>query len=230
MKSFLLSSPIWCSAAVVSLVHLSGQQPTPAPVRGLVDGVLVSQAPPRNIPNESYRPSRRPGGAPDSRPEGRPPAMVPNGPPPGISDARDSALRFPPGRWWTDPQMIQNLSLTPDQQSKFDETFQQYRTRLIDARASVEKEEANLEPLVEAAKLDEAKVSAQLEKVVLARADWQRTSGRMLVAFRAILSGEQWKQLRLWRPDRNRGFEPRESAPRLIKPPHPHDDGRLEDE
>src|SRR5581483_3004347 len=61
----------------------------------------------------------------------------------------------PPGRWWDRPEMVEKLKLTADQQKKLDEVFQQSRPRLIDLHAALEKEELALEPLMQAAQLDD---------------------------------------------------------------------------
>src|SRR5689334_11992498 len=54
-----------------------------------------------------------------------------------------------PGMWWRDPEWVKTLGLTTDQQRKMDDAWQQYRLKLIDLNASLEKEELLLEPLVE---------------------------------------------------------------------------------
>ena len=77
--------------------------------------------------------------------DGPPPPMRPNRPP------MERAFHAgPPGRWWTDPALVQKLGLTADQQKRIDALFQQNRLKLIDLSAGVQKEEAILEPLLEA--------------------------------------------------------------------------------
>jgi len=56
----------------------------------------------------------------------------------------------PPGRWWDNPDFAQKLSLSTDQQKKMDDIFNASRLKLIDLFASVQKEEAVMEPLVSA--------------------------------------------------------------------------------
>ena len=59
--------------------------------------------------------------------DGPPPPMRPNRPP------MERAFHGgPPGRWWTDPALIQKLGLTADQQKRIDGLFQQSRLKLID--------------------------------------------------------------------------------------------------
>jgi Spy/CpxP family protein refolding chaperone len=101
----------------------------------------------------------------------------------------------PPGRWWTDPALVQSLGLTPDQQKRIDALFQQNRLKLIDLSAALQKEEAVLEPLVEADKPDESQVLAQIDRVAQARAELEKANARMLLGFRGVLTQEQWKKL-----------------------------------
>jgi len=52
------------------------------------------------------------------------------------------------GTFWRNPEWIKLLDLSADQQKKMDEIFQQYRLKLIDLTASLQKEELILEPLL----------------------------------------------------------------------------------
>ena len=67
--------------------------------------------------------------------------------------------------------------------------------QLIDLRATLEKQELTLQPLVDAERPDEAQVTAQIDKVAQARADLEKSNAKMLLAIRRILTVEQWKQL-----------------------------------
>ncbi len=101
----------------------------------------------------------------------------------------------PPGKWWTDPAMVQKLGLTSDQQKRIDTIFQQSRLKLIDLSASVQKEETILEPLLEADHPDESKVLLQIDRIAQARAELEKANARMLLGFRSVLTQEQWKKL-----------------------------------
>jgi Spy/CpxP family protein refolding chaperone len=100
-----------------------------------------------------------------------------------------------PDRWWRNPATAQSLGLTADQQKKIDDVFQQYRLKLIDLNAALEKEEVVLEPLVAAEPLDEAKITAQIDRVAQARAELEKANGRMLLGIRKPLTQEQWNKL-----------------------------------
>jgi Spy/CpxP family protein refolding chaperone len=101
----------------------------------------------------------------------------------------------PPGRWWKIPEIAQKLALTTDQQKKMDEVFQESRLKLIDLNASLQKEEAILEPLIGADQPDESKILPQIDRVAQARAELEKANARMLLGVRRILTQEQWKKL-----------------------------------
>jgi len=100
-----------------------------------------------------------------------------------------------PGRWWNNPEMAQKLGLTADQQKKMDEIFQQHRLKLIDLNASLQKEEAILEPLVESDQPEESKIVAQIDRVAQSRAELEKANARMLLGIRRVLNPDQWKKL-----------------------------------
>ncbi|HTW63148.1 MAG TPA: Spy/CpxP family protein refolding chaperone [Bryobacteraceae bacterium] len=109
----------------------------------------------------------------------------------------------PRGRWWTDPRLVQKLGLTADQQKRIDDLFQQSRLKLIDLSAALQKQEAILEPLIEADKPDESLVLAQIDRVAQARAELEKANARMLLGFRGVLTQEQWKKLQAEEPPRH---------------------------
>jgi Spy/CpxP family protein refolding chaperone len=108
----------------------------------------------------------------------------------------ERALGVPGGKWWTRPEMAQQLGLTADQTKKMDDIFQQYRLKLIDLNASVQREETIMEPLVAAEQPDEAKIVAQIDKVAQARAELEKANARMLLGIRRLLTPEQWNKLK----------------------------------
>jgi len=137
---------------------------------------------------------------------GQPPpnGWGPGGQPPPMQGSRPPMERnfhpLPPGKWWTDPTLVQRLGLTADQQTRIESIFQQSRLRLIDLNAALQKEEATIDPLLEAEHPDEAKVVAQIDRIAQARAELEKANARMLLGFRATLSQDQWKKLQEMRP------------------------------
>jgi Spy/CpxP family protein refolding chaperone len=100
------------------------------------------------------------------------------------------------GRWWTNPRIAQRLVLTPGQQKKMDEIFQESRLKLIDLTAALDKEEALLEPLVEADQPDAVKIRSQIDRIAQARGDLERANAYMLLGIRLVLTPRQWRDLR----------------------------------
>jgi Spy/CpxP family protein refolding chaperone len=101
----------------------------------------------------------------------------------------------PGGRWWDNPEFAQRIGITPDQQKKMDNIFQQSRLTLIDLHAAVEKQETILEPLVSADQPNEAQILAQIDKVAQSRAELEKANARMLLGLRGVLTADQWKKL-----------------------------------
>ena len=141
----------------------------------------------------------------DRGPGGQPPPMQGSRPP-----MERSFHSMPPGKWWTDPALVQRLGLSPDQQNRMDGIFQQSRLKLIDLNATLQKEEAIMEPLLEAEHPDEAKVVAQIDRIAQARAELEKANARMLLGFRGVLSQDQWKKLQDMRPPRRPDDHPRQ--------------------
>lgn len=101
----------------------------------------------------------------------------------------------PPGTWWRDPKYAVALSLTMDQQKRMDDVVQQSRIRLIDLKATLDREEAILEPMLKADRLDGVMVSAQIDKVANARAELEKANAKVLLGIRQVLTPEQWTML-----------------------------------
>ena len=99
------------------------------------------------------------------------------------------------GRWWTRPEVIEQLGLSADQRKNLDDILQQHRLKLIDLDAALQREEVTLEPLVNAQPPDDAKVTAQIDRVAQARAELEKANSRMLWQVRRVLTPEQWTQL-----------------------------------
>jgi len=144
-------------------------------------------------------------------PGGQPGLQAPP-PRPGRPPMERALHAGPPGRWWKNPEIAQKLGLTADQQKKMDEVFQESRLKLIDLNASLQREEAILEPLIGADQPDESKILPQIDRVAQARAELEKANARMLLGVRRILTQEQWKKLQSEGPrpraGMGRGTEP----------------------
>ena len=73
-----------------------------------------------------------------------------------------------------------------------DDIFNASRLKLIDLFASVQKEEAVMEPLVSADPPDDNKVLSQIDRVAQARAELEKARARMSLDIRRQLTHDQW--------------------------------------
>src|SRR5271155_5216230 len=132
-----------------------------------------------------------------------PPPMQPNRPPMERAfHGYGGPGREGMGRWWDNPKVAADLNLSADQKQKMDDIFQQNRLKLIDLHASLQKEEATLEPLISADVPDETKIVAQIDKIAQARAELEKSNARMLLAVRQVLTADQWTKLKAARAQR----------------------------
>ena len=106
------------------------------------------------------------------------------------------------GRWWNNPTVIERLKLTDDQRKEMDQILLAHREKLIDMRAAVEKAELEMEPLVGADQPNEQGILAQIDKIAQARAELEKANARFLLAIRAKLTPDQFKELKTLREDR----------------------------
>jgi Spy/CpxP family protein refolding chaperone len=123
----------------------------------------------------------------------------------GWGEGMHSGVRLgPPGMWWHNPDLIQKLTLTPDQQKRMDDILQQSRLQLIDLRANVEKQELLMEPMLAANPPDTNKVLAQIDHTAQARAELEKANAKMLLSIRNVLTPDQWTKLQTEERDNRR--------------------------
>jgi hypothetical protein len=102
------------------------------------------------------------------------------------------------GTFWRNPKWVDMLGLSADQQSRMDDIFQQYRLKLIDLSASLQKEELILEPFLGGSRPSaeaESKILTQIDRIADARAELEKANSRMLIQILQVLSPEQWSKL-----------------------------------
>jgi Spy/CpxP family protein refolding chaperone len=144
------------------------------------------------------------------------------GPPSRRPDMHGDGMRGPMGAnfgtgergmWWKNPDVVQQLSLTPEQVRHMDTIMEQSRLQLIDLRASLQKQEVMLEPMLSANPVDTAKASAQIDKVAQARADLEKADAKMLLSIRSVLTPDQWTKLNDRRGRRGQGGVDQQGRP-----------------
>jgi Spy/CpxP family protein refolding chaperone len=101
----------------------------------------------------------------------------------------------PGGKWWGNPELVKRLEITPDQLRKMDDALQQSRLKLIDLKATLEKEEVMMEGLLRGPQLDDAKILPAVDRIAQARAELEKANARLMLGIRHILTPEQWEKL-----------------------------------
>lgn len=137
-----------------------------------------------------------PAGGPDAGPGMGGPGFGMHRPP------MERALGLNGGRWWNDQTLIDKLRITDDQRKAMDQILLDHRKALVDKRAALEKAELDLEPMMQEDQPNESQVLSQIDKVAQARAELEKANARFLLAIRAKLSPDQWKDLKTVRAER----------------------------
>jgi Spy/CpxP family protein refolding chaperone len=98
-------------------------------------------------------------------------------------------------KWWKDSEVVKKVQITDSQIAQIEQVFVSYRVRLIDLNAELERQEARLEPLIEADQPDEVAVTSQIDSVAQARAELEKANALMALGMRRVLTADQWKRL-----------------------------------
>ena len=97
---------------------------------------------------------------------------------------------------WCDSPVVQNLNLSRDQQVQIRTRVREYRDRLIEQRAAVQKAEGNLQDAMNDDQVNEARAQEAIDQVVAARGDLLRSVSQMSLRLRLVLTPEQWQTLK----------------------------------
>ena len=96
--------------------------------------------------------------------------------------------------WWDSP-IAKNLNLTAEQQKQIRGTVREFRDRMIEQRAGVQKAEAGFLDLLNEDQVNEANAKEAVERLVAARGDLMRSVSQMSLRLRAVLTPQQWQEL-----------------------------------
>ena len=117
--------------------------------------------------------------------------------------------------WWDSP-VAKDLNLTDAQTRQIRQTVREFRKRLIDARANMEKAEIDLEDIFNEDVVDQRRGQEAVERLAASRGELTKAMSEMSLRLRAILSVDQWNELQKRRPAR-----PKQNAPRGPNPGTP---------
>jgi Spy/CpxP family protein refolding chaperone len=97
--------------------------------------------------------------------------------------------------WWDRP-IAKDLNLTADQSSQIRSTIRDYRGKLLDGRAALEKAERELREALELDQVDTQRANQAIEDLAHARGNLTRTFSQMTLQLRLVLTPQQWQELR----------------------------------
>jgi Spy/CpxP family protein refolding chaperone len=119
----------------------------------------------------------------------------------------------PPFAWWESP-IVNKLDLSDAQTKQIAATVSDYRQRLRELRAAVNRAEAGLESVFNEDPVDQKKANDAIEQIANARTELFRTTSQMDLKLRTVLTAQQWQELRSQqgrgsRPSGRRGRGPK---------------------
>jgi len=96
--------------------------------------------------------------------------------------------------WWDNP-LVQGLDLTETQRTQIRAVVKEYRNRLVDARAAVEKAEGDLEDIFSEETVDQRKGTETIDRLAGARGELTKALSQMSLRMRSVLTLQQWQEL-----------------------------------
>jgi len=106
-----------------------------------------------------------------------------------------AGLDLPRGKWWENDRVIQRIGLTEEQQKTISDLVYEHAMRMIDLNAGLKKAEFELGDLVDRDEFDSDAIRKSFAAFQAAKDRLEYERFEMLLAVRAELTAEQWKQL-----------------------------------
>ena len=102
----------------------------------------------------------------------------------------------PSGKWWYNKKVVQNLNLTQKEVRKLDQLYAKSHRKLINLKNAVEREQFELDELLGAKTVDDAKVRKQFKQLESARTDLADERLGFVIGVREIIGAERFQQLK----------------------------------
>jgi Spy/CpxP family protein refolding chaperone len=92
--------------------------------------------------------------------------------------------------------MVNGLDLTDTQRTQIRSVVREYRGRMLEVRSAVQKAEADLDAVFNEDTVDQRRGAEAIERLTKARADMTKSVSEMSLRMRALLTPQQWQELR----------------------------------
>jgi Spy/CpxP family protein refolding chaperone len=103
-----------------------------------------------------------------------------------------------PGKWWYNPQISKDLNLTEEETDNLEQSFRESRRNFIDLKSRVEREQFELDNLLEDEKMNEEAVKKQYQKVERERAKLSEERFNFIMKIRSIMGRERFQKMKMF--------------------------------
>lgn len=98
-------------------------------------------------------------------------------------------------KWWKNPQVVKQLKLTTRQIDQIEKALGEYRNKLINLKAELDRRMEDLSRLESKEKIDEATLKAQIRQTFAAKAELETAKTSLQLKIKDILTAEQQAKL-----------------------------------
>lgn len=107
-----------------------------------------------------------------------------------------AVAQLPPGKWWRQPNLVNTLQLSEDQQNKLEGIFRTSANELIDMKGEVEKAAIALRGELDQSQLNRQNIQRAAARLNEARGRQFVRELNMLADMRGVLTDAQWNRMR----------------------------------
>lgn len=104
--------------------------------------------------------------------------------------------QLPTGKWWYNPRITDTIELTDKQKTRLDAACIENRRALIDLKSAVEKEQLELENLMESKAFDKEVAMEQAKKLEKARTNLAIERFSFVLQVRIIIGNDKFRKLK----------------------------------
>ena len=97
--------------------------------------------------------------------------------------------------WWDSP-MVSGLDLTEAQRTEIRSVIQEYRGHIMEVRDAVQKAESDLDQVFNEDTVDQRRGTEAIDRLTKARAEMTKSVSELSLRMRAVLTTQQWQDLR----------------------------------
>ncbi len=113
-------------------------------------------------------------------------------------------LNLPPGRWWDNPRLVEEIGLSEAQREQIRTIVYEHVRRMVDLKADMERAGLDLKERVGREVLDVDAVRKAHEAFLAARMALERERFELLLAVRQVFTAQQWERLERLRDQSSR--------------------------